>query len=778
MRSHLTLLSFVRITLLASVLCSVVPKLCAARDFSAAITPTTTGEQLVRTSLPLPRGLLAEGRTLVADDGHRRLPVAVRVLSWYPSKEREVRSGRRVLVTFPYSFKAKTPIRFTFNSQKNVAKPTDDFPIRTMFEDGSLTFIWTDGNRVELRLLAPQRTSTNAPRVEIVEHNQYFRWQRLHLDDPQWPRVIELRMDALGGVVVVAHLQRNLADDGRAPDFGWELHARSDQATLQTTQGSRQITGTLQKHAFTNDDNVALQLFGNRLTVYHPVASLKRRGFVEARFTEGEQLVYHYLRCTAEELVPMQPESWHRAEIVIAPANLAHLTPTLLSPHRVEVDAKNWDALYGKSATLAENKLPEELQALVRFHSDAIVRSMAVGDDLGNVTSYSDAEPHGGIFGMNRLNHCAPIFEEAWRGGDTRLRDTALLWCDNFYNQSVWWGDKERGGTRYNNIVAMNRTPPDKKYMWRSNGSVNFCTKGYAAFWLAWEETGDPRMKEALDAQLAYAAEHLHADRGECRNIGDVRDFVDLYRYTGEQRYLDEALRLFRELRSKLSLGDLFDQGGKPIDPDPPFIEEDQGGLKVGYAKPYIIGYALAGLPELARLAPDEPKLRDTVRAVADFLAASQDPLGGWRYPHPRSSGLILGQALEHAWQITQAAKLLGPERRYLDAIERVLRQRIHGWRRTGQIFAGLSGWEITTGKVKSPKELYDLYKKPSDRDATRDYTEGAPGFGSAPPEGLVYFNEVLAYYLEHRPASRLLAEPKADEPLGQVLSRVPLKQP
>ena len=43
---------------------------------------------------------------------------------------------------------------------------------------------------------------------------------------------------------------------------------------------------------------------------------------------------------------------------------------------------------------------------------------------------------------------------------------------------------------------------------------------------------------------------------------------------------------------------------------------------------------------------------------------------------------------------------------------------------------------------------------------------------GSAPPEGLVYFPEVLAYYLRHRPASRLLEAARADEPLGQVLQR------
>ena len=195
--------------------------------------------------------------------------------------------------------------------------------------------------------------------------------------------------------------------------------------------------------------------------------------------------------------------------------------------------------------------------------------------------------------------------------------------------------------------------------------------------------------------------------------------------------------------------------------------------MHIGYAKPYIIGYTLAGLPELAPLAPNEPKLRDVISAVADFLAESQDPLGGWRYPHPRSSYLILSQAIEHAWQLVQADRLLGPQEKHLDAIERVLRQRFHGWRRTGKTFAGLNGWEITTGKIKERSELNKLYHKPEDRDFTRDYREGEPGFGSCPPEGLVYFPEVLAFYLQHRPASRLLAPPKPDEPLGQVLARV-----
>jgi hypothetical protein len=199
--------------------------------------------------------------------------------------------------------------------------------------------------------------------------------------------------------------------------------------------------------------------------------------------------------------------------------------------------------------------------------------------------------------------------------------------------------------------------------------------------------------------------------------------------------------------------------------------------LKTGYAKPYIIGYALAGLPELMPFAPNEPDLKETIHAVADFLASTVDPVGGWRYPHPRSSGVIGGQALEHAWHLTQAARALGPEPKWLDAIETVLRARIHGWQRTGEIFSGLGDWEMSTGKVKDNQGLYSLYQKPGDRDATRDYREGKVGFGSAPPEGIVYFEEVLGYYLQHRAVARLLAEPKPDEPLGLILARSPKKE-
>ncbi len=750
------------------------------RALTLTIKPAAVGTQLVRSSLPLPRGFLREGDTLVGDDRKKKIELGVRPLSWYQADSSDAKSARRAIVTFPYSFKTAAPVQFTLRPATAKHKKTSRLRVDFALEQEQLVVKHSGGPVVNLRLVAPARNSTAPARRETVESNVYYRWERFFLPDTQWPRVVEVRADALGGIVVIAHLQRNLPKDGRAPDLGWEAEIPfAGKSYLSTGQGNPTTLGSqLVTHSYTNGVPCALYFDNDNYRIYHPAAAQKRRGRSEAEKMEN-RLLYRYWRCTADERVPMQPASWQRAELVISPATVAPLTAALLSPHKIAPPVGLWDDLYATGQPLDLKDEPE-LAAALNYHHLAIIRSMAIGDDWGNVTGYGDGQEHGGAFGMNRLNHCPPIFQEAWRSGDRRLLETALLWCDNFYDQSIWWGEKGRGGTRYNNIIARRQTPPDndQTYMWRSNDAVDFCTKGYDAFWLAYEENGDPRMSEALEAQVNYALDRVHADRGECRNIGDAREFLRLYRYTSEKRYLERSLDLFRELRTKISERDLFDQGGKPLSSEPPFIDDDEAGMHVGYAKPYIIGYALAGLPELATLAPQEPKLRGVVSAVADFLAESQDPLGGWRYPHPRSSYLIMSQGIEHAWQLVQADRFLGPQEKHLDAIERVLRQRILGWQRTQKILNGLGGWEEATGKIKSRAELYQLYKKPDDRDFTRDYREGGAGWGGSSPEGLVYFPDVLAFYLKHRPAARLLAPPRPDEPLALVLGRAPQNKP
>ena len=699
------------------------------------VTPAATGTQLVRASMPMPAGTLMPGQALIVAAGEVEARADVRILTTHPADG----SARRALVTFPHAFADDSPVEFTIRALSPLGEMVaPSRPAEITIQDGVLRVEHESGMAITARVTAPR--ATTRARREVVESSRMFLWERYHIEDPEWPQVVEVRVDRLGTVALVAHLQRVEEGFGYCPDLGWRLG----------------VSGG-----------------GDDLRVYHPTAELRGKQ-PEERTEETGQFTYEHLAWSEADKAPMQQASWRRAEVVIGPASLAPLTPTLQYPHDVRAAPEVWAELYGDRASTDLTEHPQ-LAELVDYHHRAIVRSVAHGKDWGNVTGYADSNRTGYTSGMNRLNHCPPIFEEGWRTGDRRLVEVGVAWCDNMYDQSLWWGPDATGGTRYNNIKAMGQEWPfdDASYMWRSNSAVHFCTKGYDTFLLAYEQTGDPRMREALEAQVAYASEHVFVNRGEARNVGDVRDFIRLYDYTGEQRYLDEALRMFRELREVLSEGDLFSQGGQPIEKDGPFIDDDQHGYGHPFAKPYIIGYALAGLPELAKHAPDEPKLREVIQAVADFLAESMDPLGGWRYPHPASSHMIASQGIEHAWQIVQADRFLGAQEHHLDAVEAVLRQRIHVWVRTGKCFSGLGGWEIATGKVESRAELYDLYERPADRDPTRDYSEGDVSNGGSSPEGLVYFPEVLAFYLEHRTAEELMREPAPDEPLGIILARL-----
>ncbi|MGB9625502.1 MAG: alpha/beta hydrolase family protein, partial [Phycisphaerae bacterium] len=554
-----------------------------------------------------------------------------------------------------------------------------------------------------------------------------------------------------------------------APDLGWRISAPPVRCA-QWGNVERVVAGGSIHHAFAQGEDIRIVAGNRRLAL--PDAALLRRGEVKVR-TPGDRSEITYFRCRADEHVPHQEAAWREATVLIGPSEVVPWNALLEPPHQVSVSAEFFDTLYHSGAG-ADLTPWDTLDAIRRYHRDATVGSALRGDDFGNVTMFPAA-----VFGMNRLNHCPPIFEEYYRSGDARLRETALQWCANYHDLSIWWGTGrpgEFGGTRYNNASRhANVHTNDAAFMWRSNTAVTFCTKGYDSFFYAYEETGDPRMATCLRWQIEYAKHAVHVDRGECRNIGDVLDFLRLYRFTGRGEYLDEALRLFRELRTRLSTGDLFDQGGKPIANDPPFIEDDAAGLKIGYAKPYIIGYALQGLPDLLGYAPDEPKLHDVVRAVAGFLAGSQDPVGGWRYPHPLSATVAVAQGMEHANQLVNAARALEARgesiETLLDAIERVLQSRILVWQKSGTFFSGLGGWEQAAGLLTGGRRLGDLYRRPGDRPRERDYTEGAVSTGSAPPEGIVYFSHVLNFYLAHRPAERLF---HANPQLQNVLNRVP----
>ncbi len=765
------------------------------------VRPANAGEQLVRVSIPFaPAALPADMGVRVAC-GQRTCAADLRPLTWHPGLPRSVRRG---MVTFRWPFEAGETC--TFQLQLATARPEPQIAFSREAGVWKLEFqgstLRLNPHEVQVALpngptwhacligppLTSEKTETTAAgqvgktadaqppqpaqRAEIIEAGTHYLWVRLLVHDAHWPRIVEVKIDSLGTVAIEAHLQRLDPGDAAAPKFGWKL----------TGPALRPF----QPHAFRDGANCTFTTAEGAYTVTLPAAPRTRRGRValverrdEQRSAGGaaERTTIEYLRSAPAEKVPMQESSWRQASLVFGPAG--H-TPrnSLLEPWLPSrISAQDYDAVYGTGLP-AELTLWPVLSDLLRETHLTLRRSECVGDDAGNLTSFNQGQEHGLPFGMNRLNHCPALFEEAWRSGDRFLRDLAVRWCDNMFDLSLWWGDTDTvGGTRYNNVAAMGRPAhqDDRQFMWRSNSAVHFCTKGYDAFLMAYEETGDPRMAAALRGQVAYARQFVHADQGECRNIGDVADFLRLHAYTGLAEYRQEGLRLFRELREKLSTGDLFSQGGQPILPDGPFINDDPHGSAAPFAKPYILGYALAGLPQLYAQYPNEEKLLDVIRAVARFMASAQDPLGAWRYPHPASARMIIHQALEHAAQLVRAAAVLEargePIAALLDAIERALQARVQVYRRSDAILAGLNGWEKAAGAIPAGKTIYDLYAKPADRDRSRDYQEGALQIGSAPPEGLVYLPEVLRFYLAHRPAERLFI---SSAPLQEVLARVP----
>ncbi|MFB3788932.1 MAG: dienelactone hydrolase family protein [bacterium] len=750
------------------------------------VIPAKAGTQLVRVSLPFPAGSFPGELGLAVKRGEETMVPDIRVLTFHPGRPKYV---RRALITFPYAFTDLQPVLFTLSLQvappKMISSPVEE-------QDGSIHCVIGDreivlrGQGLEITgkdqpfwratWIAPERVSGSTPALEVIESSPNYLWLRWLMYDRHWPRILELRADSLGTVAAQLHLQNHNSTppiEAIAPELGWRIEGPAI-TELQVGALISSVKSDWSESSFKGGDSAFLHARPEILSF--PRAPFTRRGSLRVRQDDRLSEVVYY-RSLPDEKVPHQYTAWRNAAFVIAGPGQCMWTAWLEPPHSIRIGAEFFDSLYdsGLPPDLSPAPILDDIAA---GHRDAIARSARVGDDFGNVTGFNhlgEAPDHG----MNRLNHCPPIFEEYYRSGDERLRATALLWCGNFHDLSIWWGDKPGkqgfGGTRYNNAAAAGQeVPGNSDYMWRTDSASDFCTKGYDSFFYAFEETGDPRMAVALRSQTAYAEEWVHADQGECRNIGDVRDFMRLYRFTGNERYHQQALRLFRELRARLSPGDLFSQGGDPIETDIPFIADDQAEYRHPFAKPYIIGYGLAGLPELVTANPDESRLRETVRAVARFMADSQDALGAWRYPHPRSPSMILCQSMEHAAQLVNALPLfdggVDDGDHLLDAIERTLRLRILGWRKSGTVLHSLGAWEQAGGILREGKTFYDLYSHFSDRDYSRDYTEGGIGAGSSSPEGLVYFTKVLSAYAQRRPLERLF---RASPTLATVLQRL-----
>jgi len=746
---------------------------------SFTVKPQRAGKQLVRFSAAFPPASMpAEMGLEISSNQGERFQAALRPLTYYPGSPSSVRRG---LVTFVYDFPKPGEYKFDMvlasiapsNPEDLSQQPAAENPYAQVIFNGTmlkvdastLHIVLPTGAAWVANIRAPETASPGPIKVEWVERNDFYLWFRVFVPDEKWPRIIEIRADASGRIAAQVHLQNRVPDTWFAPDFGWEI---IPPVSIPETTAS-----------FSDGKPVSIATDDGKYALDFPTAPFYRRGSVKTSSENNIRSVI-YVRCSADEKVPCQYHAWRSAAFVLRPSDTEELTPLLEPQTRVLLAPESFAHAY-ELEMLPDLSTCRQLTLVTNKTAQALIQSQCLGDDYGNITAFSSGNS-APAHGMNRLNHGVPMFHYAWLTGNTELRNAAVLWCINMYDLSLWWGQDETfGGTRYNNAEAAGQKTPDTQptFMWRTNTASSFCTKGFAAFLYAFEETGDPRMSVALNAQLDYARKHVHADQGECRNVGIVDDFMKLYQLTGVPDFKNQALRLFGELRTRLSENYLFDQGGKPIEKDLPFIDDDGVGLKHGFAKPYIIGYGLAGLPQLFLQYPEEQDLLNTIKAIATFMTDAQDPLGGWRYPHPRSSTLLLAQAMEHAAQLAKAAQILEkqhiPIDKTLNAIERTLQMRVCSFMRTGNFLYGLKGWEKNPGALPEGKTIYDLYQRPEDRTFERDYAEGEVTEGFAPPEGLVYWYEVLAFYLKHRPPERLLwANPLLESLLARLQDQRP----
>ncbi len=732
--------------------------------------------QFIRVSLPFPYGSVKATQRIVLQSQGVDIPADCRVLTTYGGGEGYV---RRAILSFVDDFENYEK---EYTVIGGIQEPVEE-PYKNALKMGKSLFKY-DGEKIHVSnedkksliitsICPGGKKEEQEIREEIIEQGQHYLWVRwLHWDEA-YPRIVELRANSEGQFAVRVFLQRWAKEDGYVPEFGLVMEGNGKLSKIvgeSITQLDKHVEQELKEGkdiAFLTEDKIKIGF---------PDAVCWRKGVILGDETSQGWKI-SYLRSREIDKVPHQPMAWRTAYIYVGPENLPVwnelLEPPVISyiPDSLGKSAYNYE-VYPEP----ENEI---LRKVSEWHRNAMAVARLYGDDFGNVSTM----PVNSVFGMNRLNHNTEILYEYLRTSNPEIRKTFLFWCQNYVQLSIWWGDLKSstfGGTRYNNIRGRDSKmhEEDNTFMWRSNDSVTFCTKGIENMLFAYEETGDPFYACSLKWQVEYAKKNIHANTGECRNVGVVKDFLSLYHALGTQEYIDHALRIFRELREKLCDNHLFSQGGEPLKKEVPFIQNDQTGYKNPFPKPYIIGYALQGLPELYKEFPNEPRLYETIEAVARFLAESGDPVGGWRYPHPRSPLICIGQGIEHAHQLVTACSVIKGKSPYfetcLDRIEIVLQARIAGLLRNNCVLNSIGPWEYASGEFDTNKNLEEVYKTFDERDYSRDYTEGNISCTDVlPPEGVVFFTSVLGYYLKHREPNRLLTFSTPE--LRTVLTRIPL---
>ena len=283
-----------------------------------SVVPAMTGRQLVRVSLPFVPGTFPAELSLAVSSGDQTIVPDVRFLTFHPGRPRFV---RRAMVTFPYDFSDARPRMFQviLRPSEERTSPTTQ-PGRYSARVGEIELQISDKG-IEIRrpdqvwraeLLAPDRRRPLPAVVEVVEQGNHYLWVRLMVPDPDWPRIIEVRADSLGGVGVRGHLQRLLPHDGRgrSPDFGWRIHGPKLDSLLVSIEAQRVSSSPTSQSAnpvsfetlSLGDKSVecsfesgkAVRVTGPACSLDFPDAHLHKRGWVVANGSQDSSEVTYW----------------------------------------------------------------------------------------------------------------------------------------------------------------------------------------------------------------------------------------------------------------------------------------------------------------------------------------------------------------------------------------------------------------------------------------------------------------------------------------------------
>ncbi|MGC9318851.1 MAG: hypothetical protein ACP5KN_12540 [Armatimonadota bacterium] len=751
----------------------------AAMRFTVTNPAELDQRTVARVSIPVPEGEMGDTPAVVAVmRGDEVLAAQAHVITRHPDE-----SVRRMMLSMPISLAAGEEAELVCEPAAPVHAPASmlsgEEPARIATEAFDVVAsrgrvqIVGDGGQV-LATLAPFGPVEGEAEtsLSVLEAGPHFVWLRYSTAGEEWSREVDVEVDRRGKITLTHRIQAHPAGDHWTPDFGWTM-AAPGASGVDLPEGPVYMLGRDPSSRFADGANADLiaQLAladGTEVSVANPLALRQNRGTWEVAEADGAVRLRSNRNEPVDDIetegLMIQEGAWRFSKVTIAPVQRERLAARLDAPVYGHADWRLYDAVYRTGPPLqVEHPVLRDAVEKMTF---ALQDMQMKGDDLGSMPwGWSPQQTTPDYTSSVRLNHSLYVWEDWFRTGDARLYRVVHDWCRNYRDLGMYWGPDPAlyGACRRGNAWRDRPGHGPGTFNPRFATAPIYVHKGWSNFWLMYEETGDPRYRHAAEAAAEWSIANQHAGLGYTRTVGVVADAVKMYEYTGDQKHLDNAVRLWETFQPTQGEDLLFTESGKPAVGNDLYIGEDAFGYRNPFVKPYIVQYATNALPYLLQHTPDDQRLRDTIIALNDWMATHRQPGGGWGYPHYLAAGQSWN--LEYIHGILLAHEI-EPKDIYLDAAADNLRPTIQLCELYGWPASGLNPWEYAAGI--DAQERQERYELATDRPTMPDYEQGQVKF-SRSPDSAAYFQVDLRDYLKHRSEDSLLESTELLEKIRQL---------